>query len=338
MAQRFTVKQDMSLLPFLYESYPGASRTGVKAYLTNGRVIVNGQKVTAHDWPLRPGDEVEVLPKGVAIADSMKSDAVDSLAKAGIDILYEDDHLIVVCKRAGLPTISPKKGEHERNLYSILMDYMHTGKNADRKAFGMGKKGRGKQIAADPEAAAIVYRKARVFIVHRLDRDTSGILLFAKDERTKDLLQSKWSEMVLERRYVGIVEGCPEQEKGVIESWLTENEKSLKVTSSPVNDGGQRAVTHYRVLETAKRLSKVEFELETGRKNQIRVHASQVLRCPIVGDVKYGASGTFVVKAPNGLSCRRIALHAKTLVFRHPFGGEIMRFDSPLPAEFDRLK
>lgn len=338
MAQIHTAKQDASLLTFLFETYPESSRTQVKSYLTSGRVMVNGQKVTAFDWPLRAGDRVEIIPKGASIANEMKNEAVDGLAKKGINILYEDDHIIVVTKRAGLPTIAPKSGAHEANLYSILMDYMHTGKAADRKAAGMSKKGRGKIVAQNPDMAAVVYRKARVFIVHRLDRDTSGVLLFAKDERTKDLLQSKWSELVLERRYVAVVEGRPQKEEGRIESWLSENDKSLKVVSSPTDNGGQKAVTRYRLLDCMKNLSVMEFELETGRKNQIRVHCSQVLGCPVVGDEKYGASSRFVVKSPNGLSCRRIALHATSLVFRHPFGGEVMSFDSPVPEEFSRLK
>lgn len=338
MAQKFTAKQDASLLNFLFESYPETSRTTVKGYLTNGRVLVNGQKVTAFDWLLHARDRVEIIPKGASIANEMKSDAVSDLAKKGIEILYEDQHLIVVTKRAGLPTISPKTGQHEANLYSMLMDYMHTGKVADRRAAGMSKKGRGKQIAADPEAAAVVYRKARVFVVHRLDRDTSGVLVFAKDERTKDLLQSKWNDMVLERRYVAVVEGHPQKDEGRIETWLTENEKSLKMMSSPTDNGGMRAVTYYRVVEKMKNLSLMEFELETGRKNQIRVHTSSVLGCPIVGDEKYGSSSRFVVKAPNNFTCRRIALHAKTLVFRHPFGDEVLSFDVPIPEEFAKLK
>lgn len=338
MAQKFTARQDSSLLSFLYESFQGQSRTGVKAYLTSGRVLVNGGKVTAFDWPLAPGDVVEVVPKGEAIADTMRGDARKDLSRQGIEILYEDDYLLVVSKRAGLPTISPKEGAHVNNLYSILTDYVHTEKKADRKAAGMSKKGRGHQVAANPELAAVLYRKARVWIVHRLDRDTSGVLVFAKDERTKDLLQSKWNEMVLERKYVGVVEGTPEQERGRIESWLSENDKSLKVTSSPVDDGGQRAVTHYKLQSSNRKYSFVEFELETGRKNQIRVHASQVLGHPIVGDEKYGARSAFSVKAPNGLSCRRIALHAQTLVFRHPFGGQILRFNVPVPQEFGRFE
>lgn len=312
MAQIFKAKGDASLLSFLYESLKGQSRTSIKNYLSKGQVAVNGQKIKAFDWPLKAGDEVEVIPKGVSIADNMMHKAVDDVEKNGVKIVYEDDHLIVIDKRAGLPTIAPRNGQvgHERNAYSILTDYMHRQKRAGDKA--------SVRIASN-----------RVFIVHRLDRDTSGLLVFAKDERTKDILQSKWNELVLERKYIAILPGTLTPEKGTVTSWLTENEKSLKVSSSPTDDGGQMAVTHYNTISKNAHYSKVAFELETGRKNQIRVHAATDLGHPIVGDEKYGSKEKF-----GG----RIALHAATLSFRNPYGNEVLKFESPLPREFSRLK
>lgn len=315
MPQKFIVKQDSPLLEYLYTIFAGQSRTGVKAYLKDGRIIVNGENRTAFDWPLHNGDTIEVISKGASIGREMKTGAVELLQKQGIDIIYEDDHIIVIEKHAGVPTIAmktTKDGKRVKSAHALLTDYMHTEKRANLKA-GTGD-------YKDP---------SRVFIIHRLDRDTSGLLVFAKDEYTKNLMQSKWSEMVLERKYVAVVEGRLPQQSGRIESWLTENEKSMKMSSSPVENGGLRAVSHFRVLEEGKKFSTVEFELETGRKNQIRVHAAYELGHPIVGDRKYGSDLAF-----GG----RIALHAKTLVFYNPYGGKVLRFESPVPAEFSRLK
>lgn len=316
MAQKFTVSHDSPLLEYLFEIFPGQSRTGVKSYLKDGRVLVDGQERTAFDWPLKKGDSIAIMSKGASIGRDMKTDAKEILRKQGIVIVYEDDHIVVIEKNAGVPTIAPKSnpkdGRRQKSAVSLLTDYMHTEKRANIKA-GTGD-----------------YKdSSRVFVVHRLDRDTSGLLLFAKDEYTKELMQSKWSEMVMERKYVAAVEGRVRPLEGTIESWLTENDKSLKMASSPVDNGGQRAVTHYRVLEERGRFTLVEFELETGRKNQIRVHAASELGHPIVGDRKYGSALAF-----GG----RIALHARTLVFKNPYGGRIMRFDSPVPDCFDRLK
>lgn len=315
MAQRFKVTHDSPLLEYLFGIFPDQSRTSVKAYLRDDRIVVNGENRTAFDWPLRTGDTLEVLSKGASIGRDMKIGAREALQRQGITIVFEDEHIIVIDKNAGVPSISTRsqKSEgREKSAYSLLTDYMHTEKRANIKA-GTG-----------------AYRdSSRVFVVHRLDRDTSGLLLFAKDERTKDLLQSKWQELVLERTYTAILEGHPKERQGTIQSWLTENEKSMKMSSSPVDNGGMRAVTRFEVIEDTSRYSKVLFELETGRKNQIRVHAADVLGHPIVGDRKYGASTSF-----NG----RIALHAGRLVFRNPYGGKVESFESPLPDSFKKLK
>ncbi len=169
---------------------------------------------------------------------------------------------------------------------------------------------------------------AKVWIVHRLDKGTSGAVVFAKDERAKDLLQSKWKELVAERRYVAWLEGKVEKDAGAIQSWLLESPKSLKMKSfdTEVKDG-QLAITHYKVLQRTKYYSEVEFELETGRKNQIRVHAAE-LGHPVAGDDKYGAQTNPI---------KRLALHAHTLVFRNPYSQKMVRCTSPLPDSFARF-
>ena len=167
-------------------------------------------------------------------------------------------------------------------------------------------------------------RNSRIFIVHRIDRETSGLVIFAKDETTKLQLQETWNKSVLERKYCAILEGHPASERGTVHSWLKENPKSMKVTSSPEDNGGKEAVTHYRVLSYGRHYSLVEFELETGRKHQIRVHASMT-GCPVAGDRKYGAKGN-----PAG----RLALHARSITFRHPVTGKVLSFETPLPNVF----
>lgn len=235
-----------------------------------------------------------------------------------LEIVYEDEWLIVADKPSGLLTMSTGK-PGDITAYSILYDYV---KNSARGR----KRDDGK----------------RVFIVHRLDRDTSGLLVFAKDQQTKSALQENWDEAVLERKYTAILEGNIEDEEGWIETWLHENPKSMTVHCHAFEPGDDRnrppvrnwqfASSHCRTLRKGliegKPYTCVEFSLETGRKNQIRVH-SQWIGHPIAGDRKYGAQTN-----PTG----RLALHAHTLAFIHPWTGKTMRFISKLPKSFGRLK
>lgn len=217
-------------------------------------------------------------------------------------IVYEDRSLIVVDKPSGLLTMSTGQSGEE-TAYTMLTDYVR----------GSG----------------------RIFIVHRIDRDTSGLLVFAKDQDTKLALQENWDEAVLERKYIAILEGDIDDDEGWIETWVYENPKSMKVhcyamrtddvPDRPPKKDWKYASSHCRSMEHLaigdERYTKVEFELETGRKNQIRVH-SEWIGHPIAGDRKYGARTN-----PFG----RLALHAHTLSFIHPWTGKTMKFTSPLP-------
>ena len=333
IGQTFTVTRDSSLLKYLFEILPGQSRTSVKNILSKGQVLVNNVPETAFDKPLFKGDSLVILPKVISMARESRDEAFSSVIAAGVQIVFEDDHLLVVDKPSGLATIAtgnrrkegqgnkkvPKETRRERTLYSILYDYVRTTVKAQRKE----EKAMGLELDRTSK---------KVWIVHRIDRGTSGLVLFAKDERTKDLLQSKWKESVNERKYTAYLEGVPNEPEGTIESWLTENPKSLKMSSSPVErKDSQHAVTHYRTLGTVKLekylFTKTEFSLETGRKNQIRVHA-QSIGHPVTGDYKYGAEFDPI---------RRLALHASTIVFRHPYTGETIRCESPLPSDFERF-
>lgn len=236
----------------------------------------------------------------------------------GLEIVFEDDWLIVVNKPSGMLSMATDKGR-EVTAYSMLYDYVSG--NASMRKNGP---------------------RPGIFIVHRLDRDTSGLLVFAKDEETKLSLQENWNEAVLERKYVAILEGNISSEEGWIESWLYENPKSMKVHCYEMRQGDtperppmkdwQFAATHCRTLEhidiNGKPFTKVEFELETGRKNQIRVH-SEWIGHPIAGDRKYGAQTN-----PFG----RLALHAQTLSFIHPWTGKTMKFSSKLPENLKKIK
>lgn len=283
--REFRVEREARLLEYLIALFPEKSRTEVKSYLTHRQISVNGKTETAHDTPLRPGDALTLHSVG-ARRDS---------TKWKIRVVYEDKHLAVVEKRNGVLTMSTGK-EGERTAYSYMMDHV--------RAQG----GRG----------------ARVFIVHRLDRETSGLLLFAKSEEVQARLQENWNDNIISRRYVAVLEGVPEPREGQVVSWLTENPKSLKMTSSPVDDGGKKAVTNYKVLKDNGRYSLAEIELETGRKNQIRVQMASIGH-PVAGDKKYGAQ-----TSPIG----RVCLHARSISFVHPVTGERMDFDTGVPAAF----
>lgn len=209
-------------------------------------------------------------------------------------VLHEDSRLLVVDKPAGLLSMSNER-EKERTAYRAAMSYVRT---------------------REPEK--------RIFIVHRLDRDTSGVLLFAKDEAMKRALQDHWSDLVHRRGYLALVEGRPPKEADVIRTFLREN-SAHKVYSAP--QGGKEAVTHYRVLSSNGRYSLLEVDLDTGRKNQIRAHLSE-LGCPVAGDAAYGAAGD-----PLG----RLGLHAHILALKDPFTGEMRTFRAPPPKGFEKF-
>ncbi len=311
--QNFKVAHEGALLQYLFEILPGQSRTGVKNLLSKGQVLVNGQGQTAFDLPLKKGDTITILPKGISIARAIKSDAKDEVLKAGVKILFEDENYIVVDKPSGMLTVAT--GKEKKTLYALLNAYIKVNARMQRKEDLISGK--------TPDRST-----AKIWIVHRLDKGTSGALVFAKNERAKDILQSKWKDLVAERKYVAWLEGKLEKESGAIQSWLVENPKSLKMNSydTEVKDG-QLAITHYRVLSYSRHYTQVEFSLETGRKNQIRVHAAS-LGHPVAGDDKYGAETDPI---------KRLALHAATLVFRNPFSNKMVRCSSPLPESFERF-
>lgn len=213
----------------------------------------------------------------------------------GISIVWEDQHLIVIYKPTGLLSVATDKVGV--TAYSILSEHIKAQNRANR-----------------------------IFIVHRLDRETSGLMMFARSEEVQRILQDNWKEMVFERKYIAVTSGMITRKDGTYTSYLVEN-KALKVYSTQEPGAGQIAVTHFKTLKRKKPYSLMEIVLETGRKNQIRVHMSDMGQ-PIIGDKKYGSSDN---------PFKRIGLHAWILGFTHPVTGEKMRFESDVPPEFLRL-
>lgn len=214
----------------------------------------------------------------------------------GIVILHEDRDILVVDKPAGLLTIGTER-ERERTAYYFLTDYVRRG---------------------NPKA------RERVFIVHRLDKDTSGVLLFAKSEDGKRCLQEHWNET--RKTYLTVVHGRPEKAEDTISSYLAENSAHV-VYSTDDPKWGKLSSTAYRVLKVTKSLALLEIDLLTGRKNQIRVHLADIGH-PIVGDRKYGHP-----KDPHN----RMALHAQSLTFQHPYTGVELTFTAKPPSHFHQL-
>lgn len=280
------VRDEIILMPFLLQRLKQKSRDNIKSLLRNKRVLVNGQAVTQFNHPLIPGDRVEVRWEA----------AIEGSINRNLSILYEDDHLIVIDKHSGLLTIATDK-EKDRTAYTMLSSHVKLQNPANR-----------------------------IFIIHRLDRDTSGVMMFAKSERVQSIMQSEWKERVKERTYIAVVEGQVVEAEGKISSYIYES-KSLVMHSSQNPDKGELAVTRFRRLKSNSDFSLLEVNLETGKKNQIRIHM-QEMGHSIAGDRKYGASGN-----PIG----RLGLHASVLAFIHPVTGKDMRFELKAPARFRRL-
>ena len=217
-------------------------------------------------------------------------------------LVYEDEYLIVVEKKQGLLTVPVSQSSKETTVFSILKAYVK--KQNQRNG---------------------------IYVVHRLDRETSGLLVFAKSQELQQYMRTYWRDLVRLRTYIALAEGEFEKKEDTITTWLTEDSRNAVVYSSPVDDGGDKAVTHYKVLREKKMedghiLSEVELHLDTGRTNQIRVHLASIGH-PVVGDRKYGHGNTY---SP----LDRLCLHARVLEFIHPATEQIVHFETTLPKEF----
>lgn len=283
-----TVQHPTELLPFLFDAWPEVKKTKVRQWLKFGAVRVNGKAVTRFNHPLKSGDTVAILPE--------KPSPSASLLPPGIHVVFEDEAIIVIEKPAHLLTVGTET-EREATAFAYLTDYV-------RGLYGRSK--------------------ARVWIVHRLDRETSGLVVFARTEETKEAMQKNWDQA--DKKYLAVTEGTPKSDEGVLISHLDESQPH-KVFSAQPSEKTREARTHYRVLKRGMGRCLVELTLETGRRNQIRVQMADI-GCPVVGDEKYGAKTN---------PARRVALHACWLRFQHPITGAEMHFESPLPPSLARL-
>ena len=262
------------------------SRTKIKATLQGRGIKVNGKTVSQFDYPLQPGMKVAV---------SRTKRNQQTFKSRYVKIVYEDRWLIVVEKQTGI--LSMAAGHSSLNVKSVLDDYFRKSR-----------------------------QKCTAHVVHRLDRDTSGLMVYAKDMETEQILEHNWHQIVYDRRYVAVVSGEVGPDEGTIQNWLKDN-KAYITYSSPVDNGGKLAITHFHVLDRTTEHSLVEYRLETGRKNQIRVHSADMGH-PVCGDAKYG----------NGDDpLHRLCLHAYVLCFTHPRTSERLEFDTPIPVAFRQL-
>lgn len=262
------------------------SRTKVKATLQGRGIKVDGKCVTQFDFLLQPGMKV-------AVSQSKRNQS--AFKSRYVKIVYEDRWLVVVEKNVGI--LSMAAGHSSLNVKSVLDDYFSKSR-----------------------------QKCRAHVVHRLDRDTSGLMVYAKDMETEQIFEHNWHDIVYDRRYVAIVSGEMMDDGGTIANWLKDN-KAYITYSSPVDNGGKYAVTHFHVLDRTTEHSLVEYRLETGRKNQIRVHSADMGH-PVCGDVKYGDGND---------PLHRLCLHAFLLCFTHPVTHERMEFETPIPTQFRQL-
>lgn len=234
------------------------------------------------------------LTRGMKISVS-KSKKNDTFKSRYVNLVYEDPYLVVIEKKPGI--LSMAAGHKSLNVKTVLDDYFRQTK-----------------------------QRCTAHVVHRLDRDTSGLMVYAKDMQTEQTLEHEWHNIVYDRRYVAVVSGEMEEDEGTIANWLKDN-KAYVTYSSPVDNGGKYAVTHFHVLDRTTEHSLVEYKLETGRKNQIRVHSAD-MNHPVCGDVKYGNGDDPI---------HRLCLHAYMLHFFHPVTRARMEFETPIPSQFRML-
>lgn len=282
----YNVKEPAELMAFLMKQMDGLSRTSVKTMLSKRRVFVDNQITTLHNFELKPGMKVQIS----------KYKNNKEFHSSLIKLLYEDAYLLVVEKKENLLS-APTSKLKERSAHSILSDYV-------------------KKSA----------KERRVYTIHRLDKEASGLMMFAKDEKTSKTILDYWDEIVTDQRFVAVLEGETEKEHGVVSSWLQED-KIMVAYSDISQNNKDAATTYYKTIKRRNGYSLVELKSLNGKKLQLRGHAAD-LKHPIVGDEKYG-------NGENPL--KRLALHAFKLDFYHPITGEPMKFETPYPSSFKSL-
>ena len=282
-------EKEIELLEALSSMHPNSKRNTLRKMLTAGRVMVDGNIIHKAKFLVPNGANISISDKETASKSSPPP--VVKKQNPRIKILFEDEHIIVVNKQAGLLSVATNKMEPD-TLHSRVVNYL---KSQNEKSWA--------------------------FIVHRLDRETSGVMIFAKHKRHKEYLQEQFARREVHRIYHALVEGKPQIDRGTIHEWLLED-KFLRVKAVKKNHPqAKEAITHYSVEDNDEFASLIQLTIETGRRHQIRVGLAN-LGCPVVGDSDHGAEGN-----PIG----RIALHASSLEFLHPETDDPVRFEAPIP-------
>lgn len=272
------------LLEVLADRFPESSRTTLRQMLKNGRVRVNGEVEKDAKRDIGNDDVVDVGQK-----------SAHRNLPAGIAVLFEDDHVIVIYKANGILTVATER-ERDTTVQAYLNTYLKA------------------------------RTEERIHVVHRLDRETSGVLVFAKHLAAREGLKVQFAAHSTDRVYVAIIEGDLAPPAGTLRSHLLER-RDLRMVSVKPRPDAKLAITHYQTVEAKNGYSMLDVTLETGRKNQIRVHLSEAGH-PILGDSFYGSTVNPI---------NRLALHAKLLGFTHPMTGERLTFTAPIPTAFREL-
>ena len=283
----FKVNNSQQLLAFLLSHLSKQSRNNVKTMLKKHCVLVDGVVVTQFDYLLVPKQLVQISKEPVKSKAKGKENS--------LDIIYEDEEFIVVNKKAGVLSIATDK-EKENTVYHQLVNYVRSQNKHNQ-----------------------------VFVVHRLDKDTSGVLMIAKNPSIRDKLQDDWNNIVTKREYYALVKGTMPKKEDTLVNYLCET--STHIVYVDRGKEGKKAITHYQVIKENKQYSLLKVDIETGRKNQIRVQLA-FINHPVVGDEKYGEKESPI---------KRLGLHANILEFRHPVSGKIMHFETKIPGEFTKL-
>lgn len=286
----YQVKEACELLDFLMKAKDGISRNAAKSVLANRMVYVNNVNTTLYNYPLKPGMKVQIS----------KTKGQREFSSKFFSILYEDAYLILIDKKEGIATVSPENKPKELSVLTILNDYLQR-----------------------------TSKQSRAFLIHRLDKEASGLVVFAKDEKTKFTFQDHWDEIVKERKFVAIVTGDMENERGIVTSWLRDGKIYFSTVASGIGNSVDKAVTHYHTIKRSNGYSLIELEPETGKKDQIRLHMRE-LGHPLLGDAKHGVE-------TEGEPMGRLALHAFKLNFFHPVTGEAMKFETAYPGTFKNI-
>lgn len=286
--QKFKVKADAPLLEAAAAVLPDHKPTKLKSMLKHHQFAINGSPTSQFNQPVKAGDELWVNFDG----------SFHVFSHPRIKLVYEDADMMVVDKGYGVLSTAAGNNIKDETVYNVLRKYVK-----------------------------LRSEHARVYMVHRLDRDTSGLMIVARTAKAREKFLTEWATIMKERKYEAVVEGNVEQDQGMVQNYLRDADNYEVCSSSDPDEGGELATTRYKVLQRTARFSRVQLSMRYGHKNQLRVHMKD-LGHPISGDRKYGGRA-------NGI--HRLALHATRLVFNHPITGDTLTFESPIPDNFQAL-